>query len=268
MSRSAFAAWTACMKEDRPGVFATVLEVDSGAEVRTGSHLFVSEEGNMSGSLGDSVLDREVAEVADEKYHQLYPKSETRTFKLDQLNVTVFIDVNVPPSEVMIFGAGHDAIPVASIARQLGFRTTVIDQRPAYATEERFPGVRLILSRPEQLEEKVEPGRRTYIVIMNHHIEKDQMCLRFALQSISPYVGVLGPRKRRNRMLDALREQGVTFTESQLSRMYNPVGLDIGADTSEEIAVSILSEILTVRNQHGGGHLREREAIHEPIEKG
>lgn len=267
MSRpTPFDAWTLCLEKEKPGVLATVLKPPSGSGLETGARLFVSEEGDLLGSLGASNLDRTVAEFAREKMRALYPKSETRSFGVrGEEKADIFVDVNVPPSELVIFGAGHDAIPVAKLACDLNFRTTVVDQRPAYATEERFPGTNIILARPEQLEEKIFLNRRTFTVIMNHHLERDRICLRFALESPACYVGVLGPTKRRRRLLDALREEGITFSEQQLSRIYNPIGLDIGAETSEEVAASIVAEILAVRNGHGGGFLRERGSIHRPV---
>lgn len=258
MRQGPFKAWTDCVKHDRAGVLATVLESDSEAAVGVGSRLFISENGRLVGSLGDRDLDDKVAALAREKLALIDPKSETDTFDLHGRSVTVFVDVHVPAAELIIFGAGHDAVPVAAIARQCGFRVTVIDPREAFATAERFPGARIILARPEEWEESVRPDRRTFIVIMNHHLERDRVCLKFSLQSAAPYVGLLGPKKRRLRLLDSLRERGVTFSEEQLSRMYNPVGLDIGAEGPEEIAVSILSEIIALKHGSSGGHLRMR----------
>lgn len=267
MRQDPFSAWIDCVKYDRAGLLATVLHVkDEGA---TGGRLFVSEDGQLCGSLGDDTLDRQVGELAEEKLRQLDPKSETRLFKWGDRSVTVFIDVHVPVAEVMIFGAGHDAIPVATFARKCGFRVTVIDQREAYATEARFPDTHIIRVRPEELATNVHPAQRTFIVIMNHHLEKDRMCLHFALQSVAPYVGLLGPVKRRNRLLASLHDQGVTFSQAALSRLYNPIGLDIGAEGPEEIAVSILSEIIAVKHERSGLPLRTQHkhpTVYEAVE--
>lgn len=258
-----FEEWMLCLKNERPGVLITVLKVSSDARLSVGTHLFVSEEGNYVGSIGDLALDRHVLEVAQKKLTQLHPKSETYTLQdAKGREIEVFIDVNVPPLQLIIFGAGHDAVPVAKLSVDLGFRTIVVDPRPAYATEERFPGTQIVLAHPAELEQNIYPNRRTYMVIMNHHLERDQICLRFALKSQSAYIGVLGPLKRGNRLLNALQDQGVVFSNDQLSRMYNPIGLDLGADSSTEVALSILSEILAVRNGHEGGFLRGKRTIH------
>jgi xanthine/CO dehydrogenase XdhC/CoxF family maturation factor len=217
------------------------------------------------GDLGDEALNRLVVELARKKLDTLYPQSETCIFSLPgDRQAEVFVDVNLPPSELMIFGAGHDAVPVAKFAVQLGFKTTVVDPRPAYATEERFPGARIILADAGLWRERVIIGRRTYVIVMNHHLERDQAAIHYALNSPAPYVGVLGPKSRRQRMLKVLEKEGITFGEDQLIRMYNPVGLDIGAETPEEVAISILSEILAFRKGHTGGFLRGRDSVHQP----
>ncbi|SEN76152.1 XdhC family protein [Lihuaxuella thermophila] len=265
--REPFAAWSMCLKEERSAVLATLLE-SSSPDLPIGARLFIPEEGEPSGDLGDASLNQLAVKLARKKLDTLYPRSETSTFFLSGGGkAEIFVDVNLPPFELMIFGAGHDAIPVAKLAAELGFRTTVIDPRPAYANEERFPGARIILTHADAWEERVMIGRRTFVIVMNHHLERDQAAIRFALNSPAPYVGVLGPRSRRQRMLEALEKEGVIFGEAELARMYNPVGLDIGAETSEEVAVSILSEVLAFRNGHMGGFLRGREKIHQSARK-
>src|SRR5699024_8995403 len=120
----------------------------------------------------------------------------------------------------------HDAIPVAKYSNALGLETIVVDARAAYNNEENFPGSTRIIAREHEFKEKVTINERTYIIVMNHHIEKDQQTLKFILQSVAPYVGVLGPRSRRERMLNNLKEEGITFTHEELEKMYSPVGLD------------------------------------------
>ncbi|HET7579046.1 MAG TPA: XdhC/CoxI family protein [Bacillales bacterium] len=263
-----FQAWVNSLRNEKAAVLATVLEDTADNRLRAGSRLFISEEGLVTGSLGSDHLNDQVVKLAEERLSRLHPKSETHSFSLaDEEKVNIFVDVNVPPPQLMIFGAGHDAIPVARLARQIGMRTILVDARPAYATSERFPGTEIVLARPEELEKKVHPSPRTFAVIMNHHLERDQVCLRFALESSAAYVGVLGPRKRKRWLFEAFEEQGISFSEEQLSRLFNPIGLDIGAENAEEVAVSILSEIVAIRNGHEGGFLREKGSIHEPVRK-
>jgi xanthine dehydrogenase accessory factor len=262
-----YGSWLRCLREERAAVLATLLEPSSSA-LQAGARLLIPQEGEPMGDLGDSSLNRWVIERAREKLDGLYPRSETLPFSLPEGDpMQVFFDVNLPPFELVIFGAGHDAIPVAKYAEELGFRTTVVDPRSAYATEDRFPGSRIVLADRDSWADQVSIGRRTFVLVMNHHLERDRAAIRFALNSPAPYVGVLGPRSRREKMLEALEREGVTFGQEQLARMYNPVGLDIGAETPEEVAISILSEILAFRNGHAGGFLREqnRDRIHHPL---
>src|SRR5690625_3520013 len=142
-----------------------------------GRRLFVSEGGEKSGSLGDSRLDEEVVKLVKEKLRQMVPESQEHYFDIQEKSISVFVDVHVPSPRVMIFGAGHDAIPVAAFASQSGFRVTVVDQREAFANEEFFPETEIIIARPEHLTGRVHPDNRTLIVIMNHHLDKDRVCL-------------------------------------------------------------------------------------------
>lgn len=258
-----FREWVTCLKKEQAGILGKILETSPSLNLSFDSQLFIPEDGMPIGNLGNETLNHLVIKLAREKLDQLYPKSETRMFSLpDGEWVEVFFDVNTPPSELLIFGAGDDAIPLAKFSLQLGFRTSVVDSRPLYATHERFPEAKIILADFNSLRERVQIGRRTYVVVMNHHLERDQACLHFALDSVAPYVGALGPLSRRNRIVEALRGEGIIFTDEQLDRLYNPIGLNIGAESPEEIAISILAEILSVRNGYPGGFLRGHENIH------
>ena len=256
MKRQPFHEWTKCVKNDRSGILATVL--NNARNIQSGSRLFVSEMGDRTGGLGNSLLDEQVAKLATEKLRQMVPVSKTYSFHVDEETISVFVDVHIPPPKVIIFGAGHDAIPVAAFAQQSGFRVTIVDPREAFANQERFPGTHIILARPKHLSEKVHLDKHTLIVIMNHHLDKDRACLQFSLESEAPYVGLLGPRKRRNRLLNDLKSRGVTFSKESISRLYNPVGLDIGAEGSDEIAISIVSELIAFKHGKRGGFLTEQ----------
>lgn len=166
----------------------------------------------------------------------------------------VFIDVNVPPPQLGIYGAGHDAMPLAAQAHALGYAVHVIDSRPAYLTPGRFPGAALHPLAPEELD-RFAPGERAHLIVMNHHLDRDRVCLAHALRSGADYVGVLGPRSRAQDLLRALAEEGVTFTPEQLARLRSPVGLRLGAEAPEEVALSILAELMAWRRGYDGGFL-------------
>lgn len=258
--------WLEDVRDGRAVALATVIGTSLPGEIPVGAHLLIREEGSLRGTLGSSVLDDAVRQVVEEKFRELMPRSETRTFSpTPGETAEVFIDVSVPPSELVIFGAGHDAIPLVALGVGQGYRVSVVDARPAFVTAERFPGARLVIAHPSELKNRVVLGPRSYVVIMNHHLERDRACLRFALESVAPYVGVLGPRSRFEKLAEGLRREGFELTDDHRARIYSPVGLDVGADSPEEVALSILAEILAVRNHHVGGFLRQRTGrIHSP----
>lgn len=258
-----FEMWLKSIKEEQESVLATVLANEQ--KENNEGRLFVSRGNHSIGDLGDEQMNQQVINIAKIKLDQANPKSETCVFTLPSgEEVNVFIDVYIPPAEVMIFGAGHDAIPVAKYAVSLGFNTTVVDQRESYNSKERFPNAQRLIVRTCDFHEKIKIGYRTYIIVMNHHIERDIETLKFVLPSVSPYIGVLGPRSRRIRMLDAIKAEGILFNDYELKRMHSPIGLDIGAASSEEIAISILAEVIAKKNGHSGGFLRGSEYIHHP----
>jgi len=260
MTLSPFDAWLKSFEDKEESVLATVIE---HPEKKFG-RLFISSLQTI-GDLGDEELNRAVIGEARQKLAQMNPSSDTIRFPQHEGNeIAIFLDVNLPPFELMIFGAGHDAIPVANYAVSLGFKTTIVDQREFYNSSERFPGANRLIIRPDEFEAKLKIGPRTYIVVMNHHIERDQETLKFVIPSMSPYIGILGPRSRYSRMMNGLEEQGYVFEESELSRIHNPIGLNIGAVSSEEIAISILAEVIAKKTGHDGGFLQGSSFIHHP----
>ncbi|XCS13160.1 XdhC family protein [Aeribacillus pallidus] len=125
-------------------------------------------------SLDNNELHQFVCDFSKNLLQNTNPKSETKTFTLSNgEKVDVFFDVNIPPIELIIFGAGHDAIPLAEFSVRLGFNTTVVDPRSAYLTEARFPGAKRILADASSIPEKVKVSSKSYVVIMNHHLERD-----------------------------------------------------------------------------------------------
>lgn len=161
---------------------------------------------------------------------------------------------------IVIFGAGADALPVAETAKNLGWHVSVVDHRAAFANKERFPSAdEIILTRPENLAEKLSVDENTVAVVMSHNYEHDKNTLRFLLNSNARYVGALGPKRRTENILNEWREAGETFSDEQLNKLYAPIGLDIGADTPESIALSIIAEIKSVLSNRAGGFLRRRK---------
>jgi xanthine dehydrogenase accessory factor len=190
-------------------------------------------------------------------------RSVTRTYPAAN-ELTAFIEVLKPAVSLVVFGAGNDAIPLVQMAAVLGWHVTVIDGRTNYASAARFPLAKhVLLAKPEQALLNITVDTRTVMVLMTHNYNYDLAMLKQLLPLQLPYIGSLGPKKKLQRMLDELNEQGVAVTDEQLQSVYGPTGLDIGAETSEEIALSVLAEIQAVLKQREGKSLRIKDtAIH------
>ena len=161
------------------------------------------------------------------------------------------------PIAIKLFGAGADAVPFVRIASELGWQLTVHDHRPAFLTAERFPAAQMLIHQPaDDALTDLETDDRTAVVIMTHNYARDRYILPQTLNSDAFYIGALGPKRRTEQLLE---EIGGAFTPEQLARLYAPAGLDIGADTPEGIALSIIGEIQTVLANRNAGHLRNRQ---------
>jgi xanthine/CO dehydrogenase XdhC/CoxF family maturation factor len=175
----------------------------------------------------------------------------------------VFIDVFTPPPQLLVVSAGDDAQHLARFACDVGFRVVVVDKRPALLVPGRFPdGVRLIESTAADLADRIALAEESYAVIMTHSYADDRDYLRELLQMATPYVGLLGPRQRTDRII---RELSADAPIDE-SRIYGPVGLDIGTDGAEQVALAVIAEILAVRSGRRPSSLRERpNPIHGDI---
>ena len=190
--------------------------------------------------------------------------SSFKNYTSDDHNITAFIEVIRPPVSIIIIGAGNDVMPVVNMADILGWETTVIDGRANYAKQERFVSAcQVLVSKPENVLEQIAIDEHTVFLLMTHNYNYDMAMLKQLLGKNVAYIGMLGPKKKRERMLNELKEEGLNFSEQQLSVLHSPVGLDIGAETSEEIALSILAEIKAMFADKDVQSLRKiKEVIH------
>ena len=235
-----------CRHTRKPGAIATLVKGGS-----PGDRVFVAHNGRATGTLKeDAILD-----------HAWEALQMGKTCLLNTGDREILLETIAPPVPLTIFGAGHDAIPLVEIAKHLGWHVTVADGRPAYAVPARFPHADQIdLIRGENPIENLEIGTESVVVVMTHNYPMDCAILRETLPRNPKFVGVLGPRQRTCRLL---RDAGVMQFES---KVHAPVGLDIGADAPETIALSIVAEIHAVLAGRSGRMLRERnDSIYEPI---
>jgi len=241
-------------------VLVTLFSLNKKA-IQPGTCILVTDQGEIKSSLPNRTY-KDVL-LADAEQVLSTGQSIIKTYGQEDL-LTGFIEALAPPVSLMIFGAGNDSIPLVQMAHVLGWETTIIDGRANYPTRERFPlASRVVVSKPENALRQIDPDQRTVAVLITHNYNYDLAMLRQLLPLHIPYIGVLGPKKKLDRMLDELREEGMHLTEETLQKVFGPAGLDIGAETSDEIGLSILSEIQAVLCKRPGNPLREKEeSIH------
>jgi xanthine dehydrogenase accessory factor len=179
-----------------------------------------------------------------------------RSHLVDEGESKLFADVFGPPPRLLVFGAVDTAEELCRLAKQLGWRTIVADARGKFATAERVPSAdQMIVAWPEEVLAQVQPGSDTAVVVLTHDDKFDLPALKGALASDALYVGALGSRRNQARRCERLLEAGVP--EDELDRIAGPCGLDIGAATPAETALSIMAEILAARAGREGGPLRD-----------
>ena len=242
-----------CRARRQAGVIATVIHSE-GDDPPVGARLMLDSEGGLTG-----VKHREgFVQALTAEMRQVFcrQRSEVREIAIGTAMADVFFEFVPPPVSLVIFGAGYDALPLASFAKQLGWQVTVVDHRPAYTTPERMPTAdAVVCAHPGPLPKQVSLGTETVGMLMTHHYLHDKEWLRTLLPLPLRYLGILGPRTRTERLLGELQAEGTAADFSSLGWLHYPAGLDIGAETPEEIALAILAEIRAVLAGRSGGML-------------
>jgi xanthine dehydrogenase accessory factor len=237
---------------DRPVALVTRLD---GAHA--GAKLLVFED-EVCGDLGRPLLNaaasREARALLEVGEHAL------RSFGEDGepvgVEVRLFIAAYAPKPVMYIFGAIDFSRAMARIGKYLGYRVTVIDARPVFATKQRLPDAdEIVVAWPDDFLSKAPVDRRTALIVLTHDVKFDIPLLQVALRTEAGYIGAMGSRRTHANRVEALRQAGVS--ERDLARISAPIGLDIGARTPEETAISICAEIVALREQRGGGRLSE-----------
>ncbi|MFT2009472.1 XdhC/CoxI family protein [Pontibacter sp. 13R65] len=243
------------LRKRQVAVLVTLFSLQRPATDQPGTCLYVPPSGPAVGSLPEAGLREQLLQEARQVFEN--SASSTKTFELQDITLTGFVELLRPPVSLVVIGAGNDAVPLTAMAALLGWKITVIDGRTNYATSIRFPAAHAVhVAKPEQVWDLLEPDEQTVLVLMTHNYNYELALLRRLLSQQLPYVGVLGPKKKLDRMLQELEQEGLQPSDEALSSLFGPVGLDIGAETSEEIALSILSEIKAVLSQKPGTSLR------------
>ena len=239
----------------RDAVLLTLFSLDRSAEQQGTALLYA--EGQVYTGLSDDWQNEVMADVGG-----TFEKrgSSIKEYLRDQHLYKGFIEFVEPPPAVVIAGAGNDVLPLVDMMAMLGWHTTVVDGRPHHATSERFGKAdKVLVARPEEVLGQVTTDTQTLFLLMTHNYNYDLALLKNLITRGFSYIGILGPGKKLDRMLGELQEEGMRLSQEQLMAIHSPVGLDIGAETAEEIAVSIVAEIKKVLSGRSGGALKDKQ---------
>lgn len=232
-----------------PAALATVVNVPAGAE-NMGAKLLLRVDGTISGTLGDVALDSQAIELAK----KVADVGAIESFTTDN-GVEVFIEGFTTPPTLVMVGGGHVGKATADLGHNLGYRVVVVDDRPEFANPERFPYAdQTIVTDYDRWSDQEPLNVNTFVVVATRGHRYDDMALESALNTRARYIGLMGSRRKTLMIYQRLLEQGISL--ERLRQVRSPIGLDIGALTPEEIAVSVMSEIIMTRRGGMGGALQ------------
>jgi xanthine dehydrogenase accessory factor len=250
-------------EQRQPAAVVTAFNMNDRQGIQPGTCWLYRQNGETAGAIQPSFLQdallSEARQVVDDQI------SSAKKYISGLNSITAFVEYIQPPVSLIIIGGGNDVMPLVQMANILGWQTTVVDGRSNYATKARFPGAtNVVVAKPGNVLDQVSIDEQTVFALMTHNYNYDFAMLKQLVNTDVLYTGVLGPRKKMERMMSELQAEGINLTKDQSSRIYSPVGLNIGAETAEEIALSILAEIKAVLSQKQGGLLRnELTPIHQ-----
>lgn len=221
---------------------ATVVRIPgAGSSFRT-SKLLIREDGSRLGSIGNDAIEADVWAAAE----SVIREEKSRIMKFE--NAEIFIEPILPVPRIIIFGAGHIATQVSKIATIAGFRSTIIDDRPEFASRERFPEAeKIICGTLKSAAAQFHADDNTYVIIVTRDNQEDKLVLRWAVQTNARYVGMIGGRAKIESIRSELEREGIS--RERLERVNMPIGLEIGAVLPEEIAVAIVAEVIHNRRE-------------------
>jgi xanthine dehydrogenase accessory factor len=263
-----------CLKARQTGVIATVLQAEGLEKIAIGDRLMMYEDGNCRDGIAikgqcaaqygfyNFLLNTVASAWQSERAGTcVFAPDSEETHAGTTVCIEVAFERIVPPRPLVILGAGQDALPVVRLAKQMGWHVTVVDPRSLASTPARFGMADAVIGcTPDALLRRVPLDAQTFALLMTHNFLHDADLLAQLLASPARYIGVLGPKKRLERLVAQLADEGITLTEEQRARLHGPVGLDIGADNPDEIALSILAEMQAIAANRTGGPLRDRQA--------
>lgn len=247
-------------EERRDSVLTCLFSLERGPK-QIGTVLFHSQKITWPEKKPFESLGEEMQKVLEKR------SSVVKNVIHENVSYEALIEYIPPAVSLVIAGAGNDVKPLVEIASVMDWEITVAEGRLNYATERRFPlANNVMVIGAEDLTDHITVDEYTFIVLMTHNYQYDLTVLKNMLNCQNPYIGVLGPKSKLNRMISDLAKENVVVSQEQMERIYGPVGLDIGAETSEEIALSVVAEIKAVLEGKKGNSLRyKKDKIHHAI---
>jgi xanthine dehydrogenase accessory factor len=257
------------------GALATIVHTDGSIPSYESSRMLVREDGSIAGTIGGGCVEADVWAAAKEVMLKESPRK--LVFHLNNEagydnglicggTVEIFVEPILPQPVVYLFGAGHVSMAVAKAANAAGFGVGVVDEREAFANAQRFPMAQEIYTNFDEGMEKIQPNGSSYLVIVTRGHKEDMRVLAWAVRTKARYVGMIGSRRKVLSVYKALENEG--YRTEEFERVYAPMGVEIGALSPEEIALSIVAELVAVRrNVAGAAHKKLRVAANSAAEK-
>lgn len=251
------------LQNRQPSVLITFYNINNPQNKLTGTYLFTDILDNAAAYKLTPATIHNLQQDVDRCLANAH--AQFTQCHVNEATVQCFIEWVPPVTKLVIAGAGNDAIPLTQMAELLGWQVAIIDGRYTHAKQERFSAsCQVTVTNAEAAFEKISVDAFTVFVLLTHNYNYDKAILRWLLPLTTPYIGVLGPKKKLNHMLQDLKADGVEITDLTIEKVYGPIGLEIGAETPEEIAISIIAEILAALRKKPGGYLKTKATtIHQ-----
>lgn len=241
------------ISDRQPSYLAILFALSTSQENQIGT-VILAKSGSYIGLK--EKLEPQVIQFIEEKINSKKTLENSQILPFQIGTFTLFLELVNPPIRILLFGAGNDTIPLAELAANLGFEVVLIDGRTSHATKQRFPSVKAIVTgTAEDVEFDKFLDSRTVALLMTHNFEYEAVILARLISKGLPYIGILGPKKKSDKLIERLARKEITVDQHNI---YGPVGLDIGAENSDEIALSALAEIKAVLAGKSGNFLREK----------
>jgi xanthine dehydrogenase accessory factor len=246
----------------RRGALATIVHTNGSIPSYESSRMLVREDGSIAGTIGGGCVEADVWAAAKEVMHKEIPRKMVFNLNHDASydsglicggTLEIFVEPILPQPVLYLFGGGHVSIAVANAASAAGFGIAVVDDRETFANAQRFPMAQVIHTSFPAAFETIQPGASSYLVIVTRGHKEDMRVLAWAVRTGARYVGMIGSKRKVLSVYKALEKEG--YRPEEFSRVFAPMGLDIGSLSPEEIAVSIVAELIAIRrNAAGAAH--------------